>query len=105
MQGPLDPAFTARRERLKAEAPDFGTWVYQGPREARWPVRPGKYLVVDYGVGFHAETTYMLADDLDAVRSLIAEDEANVGHVVDLDTGDEVGFTRSVSVELEEPAP
>lgn len=100
-QGPLDPEFIERRERLKKLAPDFGGWSHEGPTAARWPVRPGKYLIHDGGVGWHPEDTQWLVDTLDEVREAIAEDEANVWKVVDLDTGEEVEFHREVIVRLE----
>jgi hypothetical protein len=61
-------------------------------------VCPDRYLVHDGGVGWHAEAFDELAEDLDAVKAMIAGDEANVYSVVDLDTGDEVPFERTVSV-------
>lgn len=101
-QGPLDPEFTERRERLKTLAPDFGGWAHEGPREAQWPVCPGKYLVHDCGVGWHPEDYYELIDDLAGVEAAIAADEANVGAVIDLDTGREVAFDREVVVRFAE---
>lgn len=99
-QGPLDPEFTQRRDRLKKLAPDFDGWAFEGPPEARWPVRPGKYLVRDGGVGWHPESFDELAEDLGAVRAAIEADESNVYCVIDLDTGLEVPFDRRVSVEF-----
>lgn len=100
-QGPLDPEFAERRERLKALAPDFNRY-FEGPRGARWPVRPAKYLIHDWGVGWHPEDFYALAEDLAAVEAAIAGDEANVGKVVDLDTGEEIIFEREVVVRFTE---
>jgi hypothetical protein len=99
-QGPLDPEFTERRNRLKRLAPDFGSFYSEGPEQARFPVRPGKYLVRDMGVGWHAESHDELADTLADVEAAIAEDEANIWRVVDLDTGDEIPFKREVSVQI-----
>lgn len=98
-QGPLDPAFAERRKRLKRLAPDFNRY-HEGPSEARFPVRPARYLIHDYGVGWHPEDFYDLVDDLSQVEAAIAGDEANVGRVIDLDTGKEVAFTREVVVEV-----
>jgi hypothetical protein len=98
VQGPLDPEFAARRNRLKELAPRFGPLFYDGPPEARWPVRPGKYLLHDYGVGWHADVSWELADDLETVRAAFSEPEANIGRIIDLDTGEEVDFKREVVV-------
>lgn len=99
-QGPLDSEFEARRDRLKKIAPGYGSFYYEGPTEARFPVRPGRYLIHDGGVGWHAEASDELADDLDDVREAIAGVESNIYSVIDLDTGDEVPFGRSVSVDF-----
>jgi hypothetical protein len=99
-QGPLDPEFTDRRDRLKKLVPDFGSFYFEGPPEARWPVRPGRYLVRDGGVGWHPEDSDSLVDSLDDLKSAIAKDETSVYSVIDLDSGDEVPFERQVSVAL-----
>jgi hypothetical protein len=99
-QGPIDPAYAERYERLKQLWPDFGSFYFEGARSARWPVAPDRYLVRDGGVGWHPESFDRLAEDLDAVRSFIAEDESNVYEVIDLDLGDEVPFERTVSVAI-----
>lgn len=99
-QGPLDPAFLDRRNRLKEIAPDFGSFYYEGPPAARWPVRPGRYLVRDGGVGWHAEAFDELVETLSDVEAAIAADESSVYSVIDLDTGEEVPFEREVSVTL-----
>jgi hypothetical protein len=99
-QGPLDSEFIDRRNRLKKLAPNFRSFYYEGPPEARWPVEPGRYLIRDGGVGWHAEDSESLADTLADVEAAIAGDEANVYSVIDLDTGDEVPFEREVSVTI-----
>jgi hypothetical protein len=99
-QGPIEATCAERYERLKMLCPDFGSFYSEGPLSARWPVAPGRYLVRDGGVGWHAEAFDQLAEDLNEVRNLIAEDEANVYEVVDLDTGEPVPFVRNVSVQL-----
>jgi len=99
-QGPLDPDFERRRDRLRELAPRFGSFYYDGPPEARWPVRPGRYLVHDGGVGWHPEDFHELVETLTDVQAAIAQDESNVYSVVDLDTGEEVPFERQVSVTI-----
>lgn len=103
-QGPLDPEFAERRNRLKELAPNFGSFYFEGPPEARWPVRPGRYLIRDGGVGWHAEESESLAETLADVEAAIAEHESNVYEVIDLDTGSDVPFEREVSVRLGEVA-
>lgn len=100
VQGPIPPEFAQRRNRLKTLAPYFGSWSYQGPPAARWPVEPGRYLVLDAGVGFHAESWEYLADDLAAVAEHLRGDETAVYRVVDLDTGEDVPFTRKIVVSV-----
>lgn len=103
-QGPLDPDFEARRGRLRKLCPDFGSYFYEGSQAARWPVRPGRYLVRDGGVGWHAESSDELADDLGALKDLLAEEERSIFSVIDLDTGDAVPFTREIAVTVGAPA-
>jgi hypothetical protein len=101
VQGPIPPEFVERRKRLKRLAPYFRAWAYtseEGPPEGRWPVNPDRYLVMDGGVGWHAESWETLVPDLAAVEAALKEDESNVYRVVDLDTGEDVPFTREVSV-------
>lgn len=100
-QGPLDPEYVERRERLMRLAPDFNRY-HEGPRWAAFPARPARYLVHDLGVGWHPEDYYQLVDNLDDVKEAIAEAEANVGQVIDLDNGCEVSFERMVSVTFTE---
>jgi hypothetical protein len=100
-QGPLDPAFKARRNRLKRLSPDFGSWMYEGPAAARWPVRPQRYLIQGHDDGWHGEAWDQLKDTLDEVRETL---ESDIGHevwrVVDLGTGSEVEFERHVSAQV-----
>lgn len=100
VQGPLDPAFAERRNRLKGLAPNFGSFYFEGPPAARWPVRPSRYLIRDGGVGWHAEESEELVETLADVEAAIAEDEAAVYSVIDLDTGEEIPFKREVSVTI-----
>lgn len=102
VQGPLDPEFAHRRRRLKRLAPDFGGHFHDGPREARYPVRPGKYALDVGGHGWHAEYWWELADDLEAVEAVIREEEQTVVRVVDLDTGQDVPFDVAVTVKIGE---
>jgi len=104
-QGPLDPAFADRRNRLIELAPDFGGIYYEGPSAARWPVRPGRYLVRDGGVGWHPMEVDLLAEDLKALREILAKEERDIWQVIDLDTGDEVPFSREITVEVGSAAP
>ncbi len=98
-QGPLDPNFEQRRFRLKGLAPDFG-YLYEGPSEARWPIRPGKYLLDCMGHGWHPSSYWELADTVDDVKAQILDDEQTVFRVIDLDTGAEVEFKRTVLVDV-----
>lgn len=96
--GPLDPEFAKRYKRLKRLAPDYG-YLYDGLPEGRWPMRPEKYLIDGFDDGWHGEEWHRLVDTLDGVREVL---ESATGHevmrVIDLDTGDEVGFERRVAV-------
>ena len=88
VQGPLDPAFKTRRNRLKRLEPHYRGWMYEGPPEARWPVRPARYLIQGHDDGWHGEARAELVETLEAVREHL---EGDTGHevyrVIDLDTG------------------
>lgn len=106
-QGPIPPEFAERRKRLKELAPCFNSWAYtseEGPSQARWPVNPDRYLVMDAGVGWHAESWEHLVPDKAAIEEKLKEEEANIYRIVDLDTGEDVPFTREIvlTVELDE---
>jgi hypothetical protein len=97
VQGPLDPAFAARRKRLKKLAPYYNSGAHSGPHEARWPVQPDRYLVMDGGVGWHAESCEYLVSDRAGLEENLKEDESNIYRIVDLDTGKDIPFERTVS--------
>lgn len=97
-QGPLDPAFEGRRSRLIDLDANLHGVCFEGPPMDRWPVRPARYLVRDGGVGWHAEGEDILVDELPAVEAILGEEERSIWSVIDLDTGDEVPFTREIAV-------
>lgn len=96
-QGPLDPAFLERRKRLKRFAPYFHGWAHEGPSEARWPVRPERYLIES--CSDDGDSCHELVDTLDQVRERLEDESA--GRVVDLDTGKEVPYERTVTVVID----
>lgn len=102
VQGPLDPEFAERRKRLKRLAPRFG-YLHSGPEEARWPVRPARYLIEGYDRGYHGEEWHELVDTKAEVKTMLAGWQGNEAmRVIDLDTGDEVDFQITVSVEMDD---
>ena len=51
-------------------------------------------------MGWHAEPEDVLADDIAALKDLLSEAERSIYGVIDLDTGEEVDFERTVSVTI-----
>ena len=86
-----------RFNRYRALHTHLGWWWYDGENHplTRFPRKPGRYAVEtwsdDGSYWFHHES-------LDDVRSEI--EDGDVSRVVDLDTGEDVPFTRSVHVAI-----
>lgn len=91
----LSPESMVRRERLKKL--DHSSWYWgEGHPENRWPREPGRYAIQEEG--WDGGSCWVTKETLGEVRETIAE--GDVFRVVDLDTGKDVSFTRSVSVEF-----
>jgi hypothetical protein len=93
----LDPAYADRRRRLRALGATFWVRYGDGPIAARWPERPGRFAALEWSERYSESfwETYTTRDELeDAIRT------GDVGHVVDLDTGDPVSFSVDVHVEI-----
>lgn len=100
-QGPLDPAFKARRARLVRLAPGGTCYLHEGPPGTQWPICPDRYLVFGFADGWHGDSYVDLYPTLDAVQAALEDPEGNeIDRIVDLDTGADVPFERNISVRI-----
>jgi hypothetical protein len=84
-----DPAFKTRRERLRALGETFWVRYGEGPWEARWPEKPGRYAVESFSERY-SESFWETVESREDVEAEIVG--GDVSRVVDLDTGDEIPF-------------
>lgn len=86
----IKPEFLERRKRLQALGETF--LVAYG--EARWELEPGRYAVMEFSDNY-SDYFWGTVETLDEVTAAIKE--GDVARVVDLDSGNDVPFTVSVS--------